>query len=151
MSKNNLDIDLWVDSDVMAAQCVAVMRENEEFPEHLKIELISTSEGKAEGSMVIEEFMLNGHRTCHGGVIFSFADTIFAYACNSRNQKAVGSGCSIDFIAPALLGDRLTASAQTTIQAGRNGVYDVVVLNQKKDVIAVFRGKSRTIPGQYFE
>ncbi len=134
-----------------AEACVSIMRDHENFPTYLKIELSNTSPGEAIGTMVIESFMLNGHQTCHGGVIFSFADTIFAYASNNRNQKMVSSGCYIDFIAPAFLGDQLTARAETTVQAGRNGIYDVLVTNQNEQIIAVFRGKSRTIPGLYIE
>lgn len=135
----------------IALKCVNAMREREAFPQKLKIELLETLPGKAKGEIQIEAFMLNGHHTCHGGVIFSFADTIFAYACNNRNQKAVSSGCSIDFMAPAFLGDTLTAVADTTVQIGRNGIYDVTIYNQDNQIIAVFRGKSRTIAGQYFE
>ena len=143
--------EILENSQTMAEACVSVMREHENFPTYLKIELSNTAPGEAIGTMVIENFMLNGHQTCHGGVIFSFADTIFAYACNNRNQKMVSSGCSIDFMAPAFLGDQLTARAETTVQAGRNGIYDVVVTNQNEQIIAVFRGKSRTIPGLYIE
>lgn len=135
----------------IALKCVGIMRENEAFPQTLNVKLLETTPGRAKGEMQIEAFMLNGHQTCHGGVLFSFADTVFAYACNNRNQKAVSSGCSIDFIAPAFLGDKLTAVAETTVQAGRNGIYDVVIYNQDHHIIAVFRGKSRTIAGQYIE
>lgn len=137
------------DENYIARKCVEIMQENELYPKYLKIKLLENISGSATGEMRVEDFMLNGHRTCHGGVLFSFADTIFAYACNNNNQKAVSSGCSIEFIAPALLGDSLSAVATQTVQAGRNGVYDVVIKNQNKSIIAVFRGKSRTIPGTY--
>lgn len=135
----------------IALKCVEIMRESEAFPKTLNIKLLETTPGQAQGEMQIEAFMLNGHQTCHGGALFSFADTVFAYACNNQNQKAVSSGCSIDFMAPAFLGDKLTATAETTVQAGRNGICDVVIYNQDHHIIAVFRGKSRTIAGQYFE
>ncbi len=149
MTKDQLD--KTERESILAVKCVELMRERETFPKKLNIQLLETTPGTARGKMTIESFMLNGHETCHGGVIFSFADTIFAYACNNRNQKAVGSGCSIDFMAPAFLGDELTAVADTTAQIGRNGIYDVIIYNQNEDIIAVFRGKSRVIPGQYVE
>jgi acyl-CoA thioesterase len=103
--------------------------------------------GHAELVMTVRRDMLNGHATCHGGLIFTLADTAFAFACNSSNQTTVASGCNIDFIAPAREGDVLTASAQERSASGRTGVYDVDVHNQRGEKIALFRGKSHRIKG----
>jgi len=97
--------------------------------------------------MVIREEMLNGHRICHGGFIFTLADSTFAFACNSHNKVAVAAGCSIEFLKPGQLGDVLTCEGIEQVLQGRHGVYDMKVTNQRGEVIAMFRGKSAQIPG----
>jgi acyl-CoA thioesterase len=104
--------------------------------------------GKASMSMTVRADMLNGHKTCHGGFIFALADSTFAFACNSRNDVTVASGCTIDYLAPAFQGDVLTAEAAEYSLAGRVGVYDVHVRNQDGKKIAIFRGRSYRIKGQ---
>ncbi len=86
--------------------------------------------------------MLNGHAICHGGFVFSLADSAFAFACNTHNFVTVAAGCSIDFLAPAHPGDHLRAEAQEQALLGRTGVYDVTVTNQRDERIALFRGRS---------
>ena len=98
--------------------------------------------------MVVRADMLNGFATCHGGFITTLADSAFAFACNSRNDMTVASGLSIDFLAPAREGDCLTAEAAEVSLAGRTGVYDVNVRNQRGEAIAVFRGRSYCIKGK---
>ena len=115
------------------------------------ITLKAVSPGAATCEMTVREDQTNGHGTCHGGVIFTLADTAFAAACNSYNMLAVAQSNSITYIAPGQLGDRLTAVARETSRAGRSGVYDVQVTNQDGAVIAEFRGLSRTLRGQHFE
>jgi len=95
--------------------------------------------------------MVNGHDLCHGGMIFTLADTTFAYACNSHNQRAVAAGCAIEFLAPAHLGDVLTAEGLEVAHVGRSGVYDMKVNNQNGQLVAVFRGKAATIKGKLVE
>ena len=107
--------------------------------------------GYARLSMAVTANMVNGHQLCHGGLIFALADSTFAFACNSHNQRAVAAGASIEFLAPAFLGDRLTAEGMEQARAGRSGVYDMKVRNQKGALIALFRGKSATIKGQLVE
>lgn len=104
--------------------------------------------GGAVLSMTVREDMLNGHKTCHGGLISTLADSTFAFACNSYNELTVASGFSVDFMAPARAGDVLTARATEVSKAGRTGVYDVEVSNQNGERIAVFRGRSYTIKGK---
>jgi acyl-CoA thioesterase len=89
----------------------------------------------------------NGHDICHGGFIFTLADSAFAYACNSYNLNTVASGCAIDFLAPAREGDVLTAHAHESSASGRTGVYDIEVTHQRGEKIALFRGKSYRIKG----
>src|SRR3984893_987797 len=103
--------------------------------------------GRAELTMKVRADMLNGHATCHGGFIFTLADSAFAFACNSANMTTVASGCSIDFIAPAREDDELTAIGRERSLSGRTGVYDIEVTNQRGETVALFRGKSYRIKG----
>ncbi|OZI63470.1 hydroxyphenylacetyl-CoA thioesterase PaaI [Bordetella genomosp. 11] len=114
----------------------------------LGMRLADVGPGHASLTMPVRSDMLNGHRTCHGGFIFSLADSAFAFACNSRNVSTVASGCTIDFLAPAREGDVLTATARERSLAGRTGVYDVTVTNQDGQAVALFRGRSYRIKGQ---
>jgi len=104
--------------------------------------------GRSAMSMTVRDYMLNGHQTCHGGFIFTLADSAFAFACNSRNAVTVASGATIDFVAPAFEGDVLIAYAEETSLSGRTGVYDIRVENQDAKLIAMFRGRSYRIKGQ---
>jgi acyl-CoA thioesterase len=104
-------------------------------------------EGYARLSMAVRADMLNGHRTVHGGMIFSLADTAFAYACNSRNVSTVAQQASISFLAPAREGARLIAEAREEAVAGRSGVYSVTVRSAEGENIAVFQGLSRAVGG----
>ncbi|WP_439529236.1 hydroxyphenylacetyl-CoA thioesterase PaaI [Pannonibacter sp.] len=105
--------------------------------------------GEATLSMTLTDAMTNGHKTGHGGFIFALADSAFAFACNSHNQRAVAQHCSITYIAPAFAGDRLTATAREISRAGRSGIYDVQVTNQTGAILAEFRGHSRTVKGTH--
>jgi acyl-CoA thioesterase len=91
--------------------------------------------------------MLNGHQICHGGLIFTLADSTFAFACNSHNKVTVAAGCSIEFLKSAQAGDVLTCEGVERVLQGRHGIYDMNVTNQRGEVVAMFRGKSATIPG----
>ena len=113
--------------------------------------IVAVSAGCATVQMTIRADMVNGHHTCHGGIIFTLADSAFAFACNNRNLPTVASGCSIEFLAPAYAGEILTAEAREVALRGRTGVYDVAVRNQTGTVIAAFRGRSHRLPGQIVE
>ena len=106
--------------------------------------------GRAVLSMEVQAHHLNGHRICHGGHIFTLADSAFAFACNSYNQLTVAQENQITFLAPGQLGERLTASAQEQARTGRSGVYDVTVTGGDGRVVALMRGLSRTVKGQHF-
>jgi acyl-CoA thioesterase len=98
--------------------------------------------GYARVEMDVLPEMLNGHAICHGGLIFSLADSAFAFACNTHNFVTVAAGCSIEFLAPAHTGDHLVAEAVEQLLHGRAGVYDVTISNQNGQRIALFRGRS---------
>jgi len=95
--------------------------------------------------MLVKKEHLNGAGTCHGGAIFTLADSAFAYACNSRNILTVASGCDINYVNPAFEGDTLTATATEKFQRGKSGIYDVVVTNQEFKSIAFFTGRARSL------
>ena len=121
---------------------------NDRASRALGMKLLEIMPGTALMSMTIREDMLNGHQTCHGGLISALADSAFAFACNSYNELTVASGFSIDFMAPAHQGDLLTARCAEVSRAGRTGVYDTTVTNQRGERIAVFRGRSYTLKGK---
>ena len=117
-------------------------------PHTLGITLLGVGAGAARMQMAVREDMVNAHNTCHGGLIFTLADSTFAYACNSHNRNAVAVTCLIEYMRPAYVGDVLTASGAEQSLEGRNGVYDIRVENQKGEVVALFRGKSTQIKGE---
>ena len=131
----------------VAEACSAAMHERDYAAQALGIQLTQIRPGRARMTMTVRKDMVNGHDICHGGMIFTLADTAFAHACNSRNQVTVASGCMIDFVAPARLDDVLTAEAEERALSGRTGVYDITVTNQRRDLIALFRGNSYRIKG----
>jgi acyl-CoA thioesterase len=103
--------------------------------------------GSATLTMTVTEAMVNGHGLCHGGYIFTLADSAFAFASNSHNQRAVAQNCTITYVAPGRLGDSLTATCREVSRTGRSGIYDVTVTRQDGEAIAEFRGLSRTVKG----
>lgn len=107
--------------------------------------------GEAVLSMTVRDDMVNGHDICHGGFIFTLADSAFAFACNAYNETTVAASCDISFLKAARLGDRLTATACETYREGRNGVYDIIVTDATGTTVALFRGRSRTIGGPVIE
>ncbi|MBA7729682.1 hydroxyphenylacetyl-CoA thioesterase PaaI [Citrobacter freundii] len=123
------------------------MYENDTCAKTLGIKIIEMDEGYAQMTMAVSPNMLNGHQTCHGGQLFSLADTAFAYACNSQGLAAVASAASIDFLRPALVGELLTATARVKQQGKLTGVYDIEIINQQQKIVALFRGKSHRIGG----
>jgi len=116
----------------------------------LGMTLDAVGPGSAAMSMVVRPDMLNGHQICHGGFIFTLADSCFAFACNSYNQNTLAQQNQITYIAPGQLGERLSAQAVETSKTGRSGVYDVTVTGADGRTIALFRGLSRSIKGQHF-
>ena len=115
--------------------------------ELMQMVLVSCAPGRATMRMTVREEQLNGHQICHGGFIFTLADSTFAFACNSYNKSAVAASASIEFLIAGQLGDVLTCVAQEQVLQGRHGIYDMRVTNQRGEVIAMFRGKSAQIAG----
>ena len=136
------------DPHTLANQAAQAMWSRDQAAQGLGMQLVSVSPGRATLRMGVRADMVNGHHICHGGLIFTLADTAFAYACNSYNQNTVASGCNIDFLAPARVGQTLEAVAIERSAAGRTGVYDVEVRVVDGGAVALFRGKSYRIKGE---
>ncbi|HUJ88412.1 MAG TPA: hydroxyphenylacetyl-CoA thioesterase PaaI [Burkholderiales bacterium] len=137
-----------MDKLALARATAEAMTREDRCSAWLGMRLEEVRPGYARVSMTVSGNMVNGHDLCHGGMIFTLADTTFAYACNSHNQRAVAAGCSIEFLAPAHLGDVLTAEGLEIAHIGRSGVYDMKVTKQDGQLIALFRGKAATIKGK---
>jgi acyl-CoA thioesterase len=130
--------------DDLARACAEAMWSEDDASKGLGMEILEVRPGEATLAMTVQPHMVNGQRIAHGGFIFLLADSAFAFACNSRNERAVAAQCNISFIKPGKLGDRLVATAREISRAGRSGIYDVRV-SVDGSVIAEFRGHSRTI------
>ncbi|PYE12689.1 acyl-CoA thioesterase [Paraburkholderia silvatlantica] len=133
--------------DELARAAAQAMYEADGCTRALGMELLEVRAGYARLSMTVRPEFLNGHQTCHGGMIFSLADSAFAFACNSYNVNTVAAGCSIEFLRPVLHDEVLTAEAVEQVLSGRNGVYDIRVTNRAGETVALFRGKSAQIRG----
>ena len=147
-----------MDPQTLAEKTAAQLWAQDQATQNLGMSLVRVAPGQAVLRMTVQAHMLNGHQTCHGGYLFTLADSAFAFACNSHNQNTVAAACSIDFLAPARLGDTLEATATEVALAGRSGVYDVAIRllrtptrpnnpTDESTPVALFRGKSHTIKG----
>ncbi|TDU28998.1 acyl-CoA thioesterase [Panacagrimonas perspica] len=132
----------------LARRCGESMYANDHASQGLGIRIEAIGPGFARMSMRVRRDMLNGYGTCHGGFLFTLADSAFAFACNSRNDATVAAGCSIEFLRPGREGELLVATAQERVLSGRTGIYDAAVVNESGETIAVFRGRSARIKGE---
>ena len=139
------------DPQALAEEVSAATWSRDRVTNALAMQIIEVKPGYAMMSMPVRADMLNGHHICHGGYIFTLADSAFAYACNSYNKNTVASACHIDFLAPAREGDILQAEAVERSLSGRTGVYDVTVRMRGGKTIALFRGKSYRISGEVID
>jgi len=140
-----------MNKQALAEQIADIIDREDNASRWMGMRRLETRPGYARLSMRVKEQMVNGQKVCHGGIIFSLADSSFGYACNSHGQHALAASCAIDFLAPAALGDELVAEAQESAHVGRTRIYDVRVTNQDGKLIALFRGKSATIRGAWVE
>ncbi|MDN2583663.1 hydroxyphenylacetyl-CoA thioesterase PaaI [Aquibium sp. ELW1220] len=138
-------------AEEIARRSADAMWARDDASKWLGASLDAVGPGTATLSMTVEKHHTNGHDICHGGFIFTLADSAFAFACNSYNQLVVAQHNVITFVAPGQLGDRLTATACEVTRFGRSGIYDVRVTNQAGRLIAEFRGASRAIEGRHFD
>ena len=131
----------------LASHCAQTMLQRDAASQGMGMRLLSAAPGCARVGMSVRADMIQGHGTCHGGYLFALADSAFAFACNSYDEAAVALGCSIDYVAPARLGDQLLATADEQSRKGRTGNYDVRIENQQGELIALFHGKSYKVRG----
>lgn len=113
----------------------------------LGIEAVEVVPGRAVVRMHVRHEMLNTQGTCHGGFVFTLADTAFELACNSHGPTTVAAGATIEYLAPVHAGAVLTAACDERSRRGRTGVYDVEVVADDGTTVALFRGRSRTVAG----
>lgn len=132
----------------IARACADAMWAEDDASKALGMEIVEIGPGFATLAMTVRPDMVNGQRIAHGGFIFTLADSAFAFACNSHNERVVAAQGQITFIKPGKLGDRLIATAREITRGGRSGIYDVRV-TAGDTVIAEFRGHSRVIPGTW--
>jgi len=136
------EIELPTDAQQLAELVGRVFYERDKASQGLGIRLLEIRPGYAREEMTVRADMVNSHGICHGGFIFTLADAVFAFACNSHNHSAVAASCSIDFLLPAYEGDVLRAEAVERSLSNRTGVYDVSVTNQEGRCVALFRGRA---------
>ena len=139
-----MEADSFVDPAAVAAHMFA----NDRASRGLGMAIVEIGGGTAALTMTVRDDMLNGFEICHGGFITTLADSAFAFACNSHNVVTVAAGLTVDFIAPAQRGDVLTARAIEVSKAGRTGIYDMVVTNQRGARVALVRGRSHSLAGK---
>lgn len=143
-----MNVKATLSPDDLARACADAMWKEDDASKGLGMEIVEIGPGRATLTMTVRPEMVNGQRIAHGGFIFTLADSAFAFACNSHNDRAVAAQGNITFLRPGKLGDKLVATAREISRSGRSGIYDVRV-TADETVIAEFRGHSRTIPGTW--
>ena len=131
-----------MDSSEVAKRCADAMYAQDAASKALGIEVDVREAGEAVAQMTVRDDMVNGFGVCHGGLLFTLADTAFAFACNGYDDRTFAAAASIDFMRPAILGDELRAFAREDYRGSKSGFYTVEVRNQRDEVVAMFRGRS---------
>ena len=135
----------------LAERATTILYQGDRASQGLGMTVESCGPGRATVAMTVRADMVNGHRICHGGLIFALADSAFAFACNSHGDNTVAAGAAIEFLAPGREGDRLRAVAEERWRAGRAGIYEITVQNQHGETVALFRGRSHQIAGRLID
>jgi acyl-CoA thioesterase len=135
------------DPQSVAEASARAMYEQDRASQALGMRVLEVRPGYARLAMKVREDMVNGHQLCHGGLIFTLADSAFAFACNTYDLVTVASSGAIEFLLSGRLGDELTATAEERTRSKRTGVYDVSVRNQRGECVALFRGRSHQVGG----
>ena len=138
----------WRDDAVhRAREVVQSLYDADLASQSLGIEIIDVAPGRVRIAMTVRPDMVNGHGMCHGGIVFAFADSAFAFACNSHGDPMVAAGASIEFLAPTPRGERVIATTAEVSRGARHGIYDVAVANASGTVLAQFRGRCSRLRG----
>jgi acyl-CoA thioesterase len=135
------------EAQLLAERSAAALYDGDRASQSLGIDVTGIRPGFAQVTMRVRADMVNGHGLCHGGLLFTLADSAFAFACNSYNESTVAAAASIDFLAGAREGDVLTAEARELWRTRRNGLYETTIFNQRGERLALFRGRSYRIDG----
>lgn len=130
-----------------AQESVRSLYQSDRALQALGIEVIEVIPGRVRIAMTVRPDMLNGYGMCHGGIVFAFADSAFAFACNSFGEPMVAAGASIEFMAPTLAGERILATGSAVSRSERHGHYDVIVANTNGELLALFRGRCSRLRG----
>ena len=133
------------DDQAIAERSVADLYSTDHASQALGMRIVSVAPGECSVTMTVRKDMTNGHGTCHGGMLFTLADSAFAFACNSFGAATVAASASIDFLTAAREGDVLTARGQALWSGGRSGIYEITITNQNGARVALFRGRSHRI------
>jgi acyl-CoA thioesterase len=141
------DIGALEDAVQRAREVVRSLYEADRASQSLGIEIIDVAPGRVRIAMTVRPDMVNGYGMCHGGIVFAFADSAFAFACNSHGDPMVAAGASIEFLAPTPRGERVIATAAEVSRSARHGIYDVAVANASGTVLAQFRGRCSRLRG----
>ena len=131
-----------MDKTDLARRCAETMYANDAASRALGIRVDVPAAGRTNATMAVRADMVNGFDVCHGGLLFTLADTAFAFACNGYDERTFAAAASIDFLRPAHLGDELRAQAREDYRGSKSGFYSVEIRNQRDEVVAVFRGRS---------
>ena len=134
-----------------AERAVEALWRGDSASRQLGMAIESCGPGRAVVTMAVRSDMVNGHGICHGGLVFALADSAFAFACNSHGDNTVAAGAAIEFLQPAREGDVLRALASERWRAGRTGIYEIEVRNQRSETVALFRGRSHRIAGRLID
>jgi acyl-CoA thioesterase len=141
------DIGAPDDAVHRAREVVRALYEADLASQSLGIEIIDVAPGRVRIAMTVRADMVNGYGMCHGGIVFAFADSAFAFACNSHGDPMVAAGASIEFLAPTPRGERVIATAAEVSRSARHGIYDVAVADASGTVLAQFRGRCSRLRG----
>lgn len=144
----NKDAESQAVLQVRAERAASALFSRDIASQSLGMRMVDVAPGRARVAMRVTAAMLNGHGTCHGGIVFALADSAFALACNSHNDATVAAAASIDFLSAAREGDELVAEASELWRTRRNGIYEILVSNGLGERVALFRGRSYRIEGQ---
>jgi acyl-CoA thioesterase len=139
------------DTQALAERAVQAVYAPDRASQALDMRIVAVAPQACSVTMTVRTEMTNGFGTCHGGLIFTLADSAFAFACNSGGETTVAATGAIDFLQPARVGDELTAMAREVWRGGRSGIYEVIVTNQSGVQVALFRGRSHRVGGGRLE
>jgi acyl-CoA thioesterase len=137
-----------MDAQQLADRIGKAAAERDLVARNLGVELVRMAPGGCTLRMTVRPEMVNSHGTCHGGILFTLADSAFGYACNSFNRNAVAQQCDITYLKPVAVGAVLTATAELRESAGRSSIYDMAVQDQTGRTVALFRGLAREVGGE---